>query len=148
MTKLQCIILIRFHWPWRRMFAMKLRKVFDIIIIFFYNVMDFDILLNVNVKGPWAKVARRYHTLLPLAGVGNTPTRRRKDICHIFSVELLHTVTLNLTLSVLHCIAKEKKKRIIAFLSSLLLLLSCLSSQITPIKTLTIYNLEPIYKLT
>ena len=63
------------------------------------------------VKGPWAKVARRYRTLLPLAGVGNTQPGEEKTLCHIFSEDLFCKQLLwTLPCSVLQCIGEKKKK--------------------------------------
>ena len=72
------------------------------------------------VKGPWAKIARRYRTLLPLAGVGNAQPGEEK-ICVIYSPKtLLQTVTVDLPLpvAVWRCIEKKKQK---LFLSSFFL---------------------------
>ena len=114
---------IQLHWPW---FIVCNGKYFDTVFAFmkcYQYQLDYFLVphwycrpwhfAQFIVKGPWAKIARRYRTLLPLAGVGNTPTRRRKGLGHIFSVDTFANSDFGLLpCSVLRC--TKKKKRIIS----------------------------------
>ena len=65
---------------------------------------------QIIVQGPWAKVARRYRTLFPLAGVGNTLTRRRTDfVSYIFRRLFCKQLPWTLHL-VLYCGAQKEEK--------------------------------------
>ena len=122
MTKLQCIPFDNLDY----MFAMEFREYLTHLFVFkncyhdisytptfysanwYYN--DLWHFVQFIVKGPWAKVARRYRTLLPLAGVGNTQPGEEKTLCHIFSEDLFCKQLLwTLPCSVLQCIGEKKK---------------------------------------
>ena len=82
------------------MYAIEIQKVLDTLFVviellsqYQFTRSPFTLLLILHglwhfvqciVKGPWAKIARRYRTLLPLAGVGNTQPGEEKTLCHIF----------------------------------------------------------------
>ena len=119
---------IQLHWPW---FIVCNGKYFDILFAFMicypkYQPTTSSFLTDIAdpwhfaqfiVKGPWAKIARRYRTLLPLAGVGNTLTRRRKGLGHIFSVDTFANSDFGLI--TLFCIAVHEKEEQELFLPSL-----------------------------
>ena len=112
---------IQLHWPW---FIVCNGKYFDTLVAFMkcyqYQLVYFLAphwycrpwhFAQFIVNGPWAKIARRYRTLLPLAGVGNTPqSGEEKTSCHTFSVELFANSDFEPYI-VLYCGALWKRKK-------------------------------------